>query len=392
MTERKHATGEPPRPLRLRPVDMNRVRPLRWLWERRIPLELLSLLVGEESAGKGTLIAWVISQATRGTLPGDLHGQPINVLIIGDEDGFERIWVPRLHLAGADLTRVRTLADGEDLDDLGARADALAAAVRAENVGWVILDALLDHVDGGHEGTGINNPKHVRRQLAPLRAVAAEADIAITGLMHPVKGSPTSFRDLLASSHQFNAVSRSSLWLGPDPSDADRRILVRGKGNHTAEPRSVEFAIQGRQFELNGHAFEMPRVVDVKEGDRTIKDLLGASRTNDGLGVRHRLALGLAVVLNGQPTTVADLARSVGRDPKDKSVRDALEVLRDEGIAEKTDKGWKSTAATGGVWGVVPTSPTPPTPNPGSDPGNGTGQDRAERLLRDHADIAEATT
>jgi len=45
--------GSTPEGLRTRGVDMRRVRPLRWLWERRIPVGLPSLLVGEESVGKG---------------------------------------------------------------------------------------------------------------------------------------------------------------------------------------------------------------------------------------------------------------------------------------------------------------------------------------------------
>jgi hypothetical protein len=109
---------EPAAGLRTRGVDWKRVRPLRWLWTHRIPIGMLSLLVGEESVGKGTLAAWLIARATRGELDGDSQGEPVRVLVIGDEDGFEPIWVPRLHVAGADLSMLHTLDDGEYLDDL----------------------------------------------------------------------------------------------------------------------------------------------------------------------------------------------------------------------------------------------------------------------------------
>jgi hypothetical protein len=39
--------------LRTRGVIMERVRPIRWLWHRRIPLGLPSLILGEEGMGKG---------------------------------------------------------------------------------------------------------------------------------------------------------------------------------------------------------------------------------------------------------------------------------------------------------------------------------------------------
>jgi hypothetical protein len=150
---------QPPAGLRTRAVDWQRVRPLRWLWKRRIPIGLPSLLVGEEGMGKGTLAAWLIARATRGELDGDLQGEPIRVLVIGDEDGFEPIWVPRLHAAGADLDMVRTLADGEYLDDLRARSDDLRKAVQRDEVGLVLLDQVLDHVPGGSAGEAVYNPK-----------------------------------------------------------------------------------------------------------------------------------------------------------------------------------------------------------------------------------------
>ena len=58
--------------LRVRGVIMERVRPIRWLWQRRIPLGLPSLILGEEGMGKGTVAAWITAKATRGELDGDL--------------------------------------------------------------------------------------------------------------------------------------------------------------------------------------------------------------------------------------------------------------------------------------------------------------------------------
>src|SRR5436190_16523849 len=92
--------------LKTRGVELARVRPLLWLWARRIPLGVLSLLIGEEGTGKGTLAAWTIARASRGELEGDKRGKPARVLIVGDEDGFDQIWVPRLHAADADLNNI----------------------------------------------------------------------------------------------------------------------------------------------------------------------------------------------------------------------------------------------------------------------------------------------
>ena len=319
--------------LRTRGVDWERVRPVSWLWNRRIPCGLLSLVVGVEDVGKGTLLAWLVARATRGELDGDLT-EPINVLIIGDEDGFESIWVPRLHAAGADLERVRTLDDGEYLDDLREREDELSWAVKRDQIRFIVFDQVLDHIEGGKDGSGVYNPKNVRQALLPLRRVAGKHGIAATGLLHPVKGRPKSFRDLIAGSHQFNAVSRSSLLLAKDPADGERRVLVRGKGNHSAVPRSFEFRLGVDTFELNSHGFQMPVVADPEEGDRTVENLL------EQAPVTGPLATELAGLLTDEPQSVADLARAVDRDPKDGSVRNALKKLKVQGGASKTKDGW----------------------------------------------------
>lgn len=339
VTLAKPVAGSATPGLRTRGILIERVRPVRWLWARRIPFGLPALLVGEEGVGKGTFVAWLVARATKGQLDGDQHEKPMRVLIVGDEDAFEPIWVPRLYAAGADLQQVRTLDDGEYLDDLQPRADDFALALMREQIGFVVFDQVLDHMPAGDDGRAIYNPKSVRQAMLPLRRVAAATEVAMLGLMHPIKGRVTSFRQLIAGSHQFNAVSRSSLLLGTDPQDETRRVLVRGKGNHSAAPRSFEFAIAAEAIDLNDHRFEVPKVIEEAEGERTIADLLN---TGPLTPARDELAGPLAELLDEEPKGTGDLARAVGRDPKDGSVRNTLAWLVEEGIAEKVGRGqWK---------------------------------------------------
>ena len=326
--------------VRTRGVDLKRVRPVRWLWQRRIPCGLPSLIVGEEGAGKGVTAAWIIARATHGELDGDLEGKPIRVLVVGDEDGFDQVWVPRLYAAGAALENVLTLDDGEQIDDLAARANGLSAAIEADRIGLVVFDQLLDHVSGGKGGQDVYNPKHVRASLLPLRRVAGKHDIAALGLLHPPKAAGTSFRQLVGASHQFNAVSRSSLLLAEDPDDAGRRVLVRGKGNHSAAPRSFEYRIGVDTFELNGHAFEVPKVVDQGEGDRTVKDLIAARQPGAAPTRRNEIKAQLAEILDTTPQTLSRLAAQVGCNRTSTALRGALDALVKDGDAVKLGEGW----------------------------------------------------
>jgi len=320
------ASGEPvpsASALRVRGVDIARVRPIRWAWAGRLPLGYLSLLLGAEEVGKGTLIAWLVARATRGELPGDLAGEPRRVLIVGDEDAFDSVTVPRLFAAGADLALIDTLDDAEDERGLDLRQDAagLRDIVLDRGYALVIFDALLDNL-----GADVDDwrSKTVRDALRPARRATRDLPVSLLGSLHPNKGTRSNFRDLVSGSHAFNALSRSSLLLAVHPDDEDGRVLVRGKGNLSRTPPSFEFDLHGRAIELNGHAFDVPLVTGAHDGDLAVEDLLKPERPAP---VRESLADNLDALGTGDVQTRADLARALGREPDDRSVGRALEHL-----------------------------------------------------------------
>src|SRR3954471_11248949 len=82
------------------------MRNVRWLWENRIPLGMLSGLYGVEGMGKSMETARIAAAVTRGDLPGALEGIPRRVLIATTEDGWRETIAPRLKAAGADMSMV----------------------------------------------------------------------------------------------------------------------------------------------------------------------------------------------------------------------------------------------------------------------------------------------
>jgi hypothetical protein len=263
--------SDPPSGLVVRPADLSLSRPPRWAWADRIVLGALNLILGNEGTGKGTLAAWMIARLTRGELAGDLHGKPATVGVLGDEDGWNAVWTPRLHAAGADLARVK-LIERPDGGYVELRDDhrRLACAVDQEGITVLYLDALIDHL-----GVGVDDwrAKPVRDALQPLRSIAREFELAAIGSMHPNKRAE-SFRQLVSGSTAFNAVSRSSLLLAQHPEDERRRVLVRGKGNLSRTPPAVEFDITSRKFTANGHPFDVPHAVNFDTSALTVADLL----------------------------------------------------------------------------------------------------------------------
>jgi hypothetical protein len=259
--------------LRVRGADLDRARPTRWAWQHRIALGYLNLLAGNEGSGKGTLIAKLIALLSRGDLPGELHGQPVGVGVLGDEDSFDDVWTPRLHAAGADLSLVVQIdrPDGGFVD-LRTDHDKLLRTAKEHELRVLFFDQLLDNL-----GTGTDDwrQKPVREALQPLRALARELDVAALGCLHPNKRG-TTFRDLMSGTVAFNSVSRCSQLLGQHPDDKEVRVLVRGKGNYSKAPEALEFEIASHTFEANGYTFDVPLASDFTvSNDLTVEDLLG---------------------------------------------------------------------------------------------------------------------
>jgi hypothetical protein len=346
--------------MRVRPADVSRVRPIRWLWDKRLPLGYLSLLLGAEGIGKGTVAAWLIARLSKGELSGDLAGEAGRVLVIGDEDAFDSVWVPRLYAAGADLDLVDTLDDEGEPFDLRDE-QRLRELVAGKGYRLLFFDALVDTL-----GADVDDwrSKEVRDRLRPLRHLARDLDVCALGSLHPNKGQRTSFRDLISGSHAFNASARSSLLVAAHPYDEDRRVLVRGKGNLSAAPRSFEFAIAGRELELNGHGFSLPILADEGEGELTVEDVIKPQR--DG-SERGSVADEIHALGTGQVQSRSEIAKVLGRRADDRTVGRALEQLETQGKWEKVGRGkWRALV-------IGPSSEGPMSRLPGIDESPGAG-------------------
>ena len=138
-------------------------------------LGTLSLLAGREGLGKSSLVAWLIAQMTRGTLPGDLYGRPRAVIIAATEDSWEHTLVPRLMAAGADLhmvLRVDVMTSKGFTVDVSLPEDIPAVKQLAQqaNVALMVLDPIMSRL----HNLDTHKDAEVRIALEPLVRMADE--------------------------------------------------------------------------------------------------------------------------------------------------------------------------------------------------------------------------
>jgi hypothetical protein len=121
------------------------------------------------------------------------------------------------------------------------------------------------------------------------------------------------------------------------PEDEDRRIVVAGKQNYSRAAVTESFELVEHGFDLNDHRFSVSLARDFRvEPEITIDSLLTTPRGD----ARDRLRDEVLDAITGIAQSQARIARAVGRDPTDGTVRRVLRDLEGEGLVEKREDGW----------------------------------------------------
>ena len=313
-----------------------------WLWPGRIPLQAITLLVGEGGLGKTTLACEITARVTRGQF-----GRPAaSVIFASVEDSTSHTLVPRLTTAGADLDRVyfvRLVAEGFETgltfpDDL----PELESAIVDKDAALLILDPLVGHLSSNIDS---HRDHSVRRALGPLAALAVTTGVAVLGISHLNKSGSTNTLTRLGGSVGFGNAARSVLLFAtnPDAIDSDERFLAHVKSNlsrlaptlrYKMEPRTIEGST-GEQISTSGLAM-------LGETTTTATDLLTPPEPEydrPERDIAREVILDALEQSNMPWTDLVRLAKSEG--VSEHTARRSRGELCDEGLIESKKDGMK---------------------------------------------------
>jgi hypothetical protein len=226
-------------------------KPLRWLWRDRIPAGKVSLLAGNPDQGKSLITVDIAARITTGTPFPD--GAPCtlgSVIMLSAEDDPEDTIRPRLEAAGADVSRAHclrgvrvALRDGSQSErgfSLDVDIAALEDAVRqVPDVCLIVIDpasAYLGSIDS-HKNA------EVRGLLALLAELVARTGVALLAVTHLRKAEGTAIHRVVESL-AFAAAARAVWGVAQDPQSDGRRLMVRIKGNLSADPGGLAYRIE----------------------------------------------------------------------------------------------------------------------------------------------------
>ncbi|MFD6860546.1 AAA family ATPase [Rhodococcus sp. NPDC060090] len=253
-------------------VKMQRVR---WIMEDWIPAGSLTLLAGREGLGKSTIAAEICAQVTRGTLEGELHGTPQNVLYVHSEDSREFTVAPRLKAAGADMNRVLFVDVETSHTDTGTLilpldTLALEKVIAQHNVAFVVLDAATSSMSSELSG---KDDRAVRQYLEPLAQLASRQGCVVFGLCHFGKRDGADTGKLILGSIAWSQVARSVLSVAKDEED-DNLVVTNTKGNLAPRTRSMKAEIKSTTITTEDGPAEVGVLKWLGETDRDARELL----------------------------------------------------------------------------------------------------------------------
>ena len=216
-----------------------------WLVPGRVPLGMLTMIVGDPGLGKSMLtIAWA-GELSRGEL-----GAPGMTLLVNAEDSWTATIKPRLVAARVDFDYCRAVTKTEEgfEESLSIPDDVakLEKQVRATKARMVIIDPINAHLPDR-----INSwrDQSVRRALSPLYRMAERQKCAVVVTAHLNKGEGSRAVHRIGGSIAFPGAARSVLLLAEDPDDPEgelgsRRVLAHIKCNVGRKQQSLVYRIE----------------------------------------------------------------------------------------------------------------------------------------------------
>jgi hypothetical protein len=213
-------------------------QPIDWLWEKWIPLKVVTFLIGDGGIGKSTLTNQLIASVTTGgKMPDGTDSLPGGAVLVSLEEDTASVVIPRLRKQGADLSRVSILSRVKrDVERLGEPVDSpfmlpddlpfLEQEILRVGASLVVLDPLMAVVN---PRTSTFRNQSARTMIALLQDMAARLGIAVVMVGHFTKGSAKDPIEKMGGSKGFSDMARSIIFATKDPSNPRQGVLTLGK-------------------------------------------------------------------------------------------------------------------------------------------------------------------
>jgi putative DNA primase/helicase len=219
-----------------------------WLWWGRILGSKINLFAGLGDCCKSTVLTDLIARITTGRdFPDGIKNTmgPRRVLLAFTEDDAADTVVPKLMVAGADLTKVLIISKVNGVDAEGNRfrrpfnlTDDLTLLEKALRENPDIALVALDPIASFWGKKDSNKDDDMRPVMESLKEMTARHRVALIGILHLNKKTDLKPTQRVGGAGSIANVSRCVWMFSQDPEDKDEYYMSKGKGNLI--PRGVK--------------------------------------------------------------------------------------------------------------------------------------------------------
>jgi archaellum biogenesis ATPase FlaH len=320
-----------------------------WVVEGLVARGMLTLLAGREGEGKSLLATALAAGVTIGEDEAGMVCHRGRALIVDAENGSYEIH-RRVHALGLSPEGLEVYeTEGFDLRSDLAELERVLERHRPD---FLVLDSFRS-LWGGKE----NDSGEAAAVLDPLRNLVRRFDAGTLMLHHSGK-STGEYRGNSAIGASAEFVFKLAK-VAEDPERRVRRYLETGKCRPAPEPEKRWLRLEVERGQVYVDRADPFECHEEEEDDRPVAP------------VREELRPQILGALATEPRSRADVARSVGREPKDRSVGRVLKELERDGAAERSEEGWRRVADRGTPIGSRHSATTPANPHARAETGGG---------------------
>ena len=252
-----------------------------WLLPGLIPRNEITLLAGDGGVGKTFCWCSIAAGISSGQVPGvfrnpfsdDLGGlRPERVLFLSSEDSASAVLLPRLRVAGADLSRIYTVdCTTEVFPQLRFGSPALEKLISKIQPGLVVFDPLQAFLPRGVDMAKRND---MRSALGELHALGQKNGTTFLIVLHTNKVRAVWGRQRIADSADLFDISRSVLMCGAVDGKSRLRYLSHEKCSYAPLSQTTLFSVEDNAACFSGFSekhdrdFVLEAQASIKKGDR----------------------------------------------------------------------------------------------------------------------------
>ena len=210
-------------------------RPIEWVWRKRIPAGMITVVSGRPGEGKSTFTRRLVADVS----------QTDAVIYSNQEDPIRETIRPSLEASGARLRRVFIPEEPYMLPRDVERLERKVKQIRAK---LIVLDSANQHLEpnalGGQE---------VRKALTPLKRMLERTGcgcVFVDHLKKKVSPNAHALEALTGSGSGLPAAARFVYIFGTNPKTPEERVLAPVKVNVVRMDDSVSFEMQNVEVEL----------------------------------------------------------------------------------------------------------------------------------------------